>query len=287
MKNPTFLWEDRDILLEYKSIDVSKAQRISLLNVPIDNVSHDEAMAKLFSFLEKKDKVRLVMFIDPIKFIKIRNKKKYQPFMESDLILAESENLQWGAKKLGKELKQRIHKISFLMDVFRLAQKADFTIYLLGSKIENVEKIYTNLTRNLPGIRIVGKQSGNFDKEWETKIKESIKKTSPDIILIGMNFPKQEIWIRQNLQIFTYKDKVKIGNKTIEKLKHSVVIGVDEAFDILSGKKRIPEFFQKHGKEWIWRIIKHPYRLDWIFCAIQYYFLIWWNSFLIHRKNRK
>lgn len=281
MKTESFVWEEKDILLEYKSIDLNQLKRTSILNVPIDNVTRDEAMAKILNFLEDKKKVRFILFLDPIKLMKIKSNKKYQNFLESDLILTEGKGLQWASKKLKQSapIKERISMISFLMDLFRLAHKSKYTIYLLGSKEENIEKVYKNLSRNLPGLQIVGRQSGYFTKEWEEKIKESLRKCSPDIVLVGMGFPKQETWIRNNLEIFSYE------NKNLKLKKYSVVIGVDNAFDILAGKRNVPSYFQVNGLQWFWRLLTKPYRIDRWWYILKFYTVVLWQS-LFHKKSK-
>ena len=61
-----------------------------------------------------------------------------------------------------------------------------------------------------------------------------------------MGVPKQEIWI--------YKNK--------DKLKVPVSIGVGGSFDVISGNiKRAPLWMQKHGMEWLFRLIKEPKRI--------------------------
>ncbi len=282
MADHNFVWEDRDFLLDYKSIDIQSLSKIQLLDVPIDNVTRDEAMSIVLDYLEKKDKVRFVLFLDPIKLMRIRPGKKYHKFLESDLILAEGKGLEWAAKKFNSTLKERISIISFLMDLFRLAHKCNYTIYLLGSRKEYIEKVYKNLTRNLPGLRIIGRQSGYFTKEWEDKIKESMRKSSPDIVLIGMGFPKQEKWIRDNIEIFTYRDP-----KNSKTYKHSLVIGVDNAFDILSGNKKVPELFYNSGLSWFWKLITKPYRLDSWFYMIKFYLLVLVKSLFFKIKKRR
>lgn len=280
MKTESFVWEEKDILLEYKSIDLNQLKRTSILDVPIDNVTRDEAMAKILNFLEDKKKVRFVLFLDPIKLMKIKSSKKYQNFLESDLILPEGKGLQWASKKLKQStaIKERISIISFLMDLFRLAHKSKYTIYLLGSKKENIEKVYKNLSRNLPGLQIVGRQSGYFTKEWEQKIKESLKKCSPDIVLVGMGFPKQETWIRNNLDIFSYE------SKNLKLKKYSVVIGVDNAFDILAGKRNTPSYFQVNGLQWLWRLLTKPYRIDRWWYFLKFYVLVIWKNLFDKKK---
>lgn len=272
MNLESFVWEEKDILLEYKSIDISKLKKKNILGVPVDDVTREEAMAKILNFLENRKKVRFVLFLDPIKLMRIRPGQKYQKFLESDLIISEGKGLRWASKKLHQNIKERISIISFLMDLFRLAHKCKYTIYLLGSKQENIEKVYKNLIRNLPGIQIIGRQSGYFSNEWEEKIKLSLKKCSPDIVLVGMGFPKQEKWIRENLDIFSYE------TKNSKEKKYSLLIGVDNAFDILAGKRNIPEYFQLNGLQWFWKLITKPYRLDLWWYFIKFYILVFWYN---------
>jgi N-acetylglucosaminyldiphosphoundecaprenol N-acetyl-beta-D-mannosaminyltransferase len=104
-------------------------------------------------------------------------------------------------------------------------------------------------------------------------MKESMRKSSPDIVLVGMGFPKQENWIRDNLDVFTFRDP-----KNPKKVKHSVVIGVDNAFDILSGRSNVPSFFLVRGLQWLWKLITKLYRLDSWFYLFKFYLLVYWKS---------
>ena len=78
------------------------------------------------------------------------------------------------------------------------------------------------------------------------KIMQEIISLSPDLILIALGVPNQELLI----------------NKYIEKAKKGVFIGVGGTFDVLSGcKKRAPKLFIKLNLEWLYRIICEPTRL--------------------------
>jgi len=81
MKDHSYVWEERDTLLVYKSIDIENLEKVKILDVPVDNVTRDEAMSKVLDYLERKDKVRFVLFVDPIKLTRIRpNKKIFKVF---------------------------------------------------------------------------------------------------------------------------------------------------------------------------------------------------------------
>ena len=100
-------------------------------------------------------------------------------------------------------------------------------------------------------------------------VKEAIRKTNPDIIFIGMDFPRQEIWIENNTGYFG----------------KSIIIGAWGNFDTLSGKvKKAPDYFQLRGLTWLWRIFIRPYRLDKIFYMIQFFVSIKLENW---KKNRE
>lgn len=236
---------ERDYLLDYKSVDVDSLERVDILGVPVDNVSRDEAVAVILDCVEKKKGPYHVFFVDPVKLMRVRpGKSTGFVSAQARLILPDGAGIQWAAEKLGRPLKERIAMISLIIDLMRAAWKKNLTVYLLGSKMENVEKITLNWQRIFPGIRIIGRQGGYFNDERERLIKESMRKSSPDIVLLGMGFPRQEKWIQDNWQ----------------HLSNAVVIGVDGSFGILSGKERkAPDFFQVRGLLWFWRTIARPW----------------------------
>lgn len=239
--------EDRDYLLEYKSINLRRLRRARLLDILVDNVSRDEAVAVILDLIEKKSGPHHILFIDPLKLMKMRPGCRHHKYADkARLVLADGAGIGWAAAKLGESLKERIPMISLLMDVVRLAEKKEMTIYLLGSRVEFLDRVFFNLQRSFPGIRIIGRQGGNFDEQREKMIKESLRKSSPDIILLGMGYPRQEEWIFQNR----------------DSLSRAVVFGVDEAFNILCGRdKPAPDWFQIRGLTWLWEMMKSPWNL--------------------------
>jgi N-acetylglucosaminyldiphosphoundecaprenol N-acetyl-beta-D-mannosaminyltransferase len=247
--------EERDILLEYQNIDVSKLETLKVLGVPIDNVTTDEAIAKLFRILEKKESMHYVLFLDPIKLVRMRPGKPLHRITEkAGTILVEGAGINWMSSG---RLKERVTPIAVMMDLIRLAELKEFTIFIFGSKDEIIERVFFNLTRHFPKVRIVGRQAGHLDRQREMRVKEAIRKTGPDIIFLAMDFPEQEIWIENNTGFFG----------------KALVVGVGGALDMLSGSdKKAPDYFKSRGLSWLWRIIARPYRIRRMWETI--YFLI-------------
>ncbi len=236
--------EERDILLEYQNIDVSKLETTKVLGVPIDNVTTDEAIAKLFRVLEKKEAMHYVLFLDPIKLMRMRpGKALHRITQKAGTILVEGAGINWMSSG---RLKERVTPIAVMMDLIRLAELKEFTIFIFGSKDEIIERVFFNLTRHFPKVRIVGRQAGHLDRQREMRVKEAIRKTGPDIIFLAMDFPEQEVWIENNTGFFG----------------KALVVGVGGALDMLSGSDRkAPDYFKSRGLSWLYRIISRPYRI--------------------------
>jgi len=256
--------EDRDYLLEYISVDLRSLRRESILDVPVDNVSRDEAVALILDLVEKKRGPHAVLFADPVKLSSIRPGLKLHWIAEqAKVILPDGAGLQWAARMLHHPLKERIPMIAFLMDIVRLSFKKEFTIFLLGSRVETVEKVYQNLNKSFPGVRIIGRHGGHFDAQRGELVRQALKKSAPDIVFLGMGFPMQEKWFKENLDY----------------LGRAVVICVDGAFDILSGnEKKAPDWAQVRGLAWFWRTITRPYRLIRFFRMIRFFLAVMFRN---------
>ncbi len=249
--------EDRDDLLIYKSINIKNLEKVNLLGTTLNNVTRDEALACILNAIENKKGMQHILFVDPLKLIKIKfNKKLRNIIANSFLVLPEGSGLAWSAKLLKLKIKERISMSAIIMDTMRLAMNNDFTVYLLGSKPEYLQKVFFNFQRSFPNIRIIGRQPQINDANYEGLIKESIRKSSPNIIFLSMEFPYQEYWIHENKSF----------------LNNSVVFSIDDAFEILSGlKKKSPDWITLRGLNWLWKILKQPWRFWDVFYIFYFY----------------
>ena len=148
------------------------------------------------------------------------------------------------AKQYNINIKERITGVDISSKALEICNKNKKSIYLFGSKKEVLDKLIININQKYPNINIVGFSDGYV--EDKDKIMQEIISLSPDLILIALGVPNQELLI----------------NKYLEKAKKGVFIGVGGTFDVLSGcKKRAPKLFIKLNLEWMYRIICEPTRL--------------------------
>ena len=148
-----------------------------------------------------------------------------------------------GARMLGIKVKERIPGVEFSEKLLEYANELGKSVYLFGSKKEVIEKMEQIIKEKYSNIKIVGMQDGYIDDK--DKVFDDIVEKEPDIILVALGIPKQELIIYKNLNRF----------------KKGIFVGVGGTFDVLSGlKKRAPKFFLKFHLEWLYRICKEPNR---------------------------
>lgn len=86
-----------------------------------------------------------------------------------------------------------------------------------------------------------------FSEEDNKAIVEAINKADPDLLWIGMTAPKQEKWT------YSHWNELNI---------HCHVGTIGAVFDFFAGTvERAPIWWQEHGLEWAYRLVKEPKRM--------------------------
>jgi N-acetylglucosaminyldiphosphoundecaprenol N-acetyl-beta-D-mannosaminyltransferase len=98
-------------------------------------------------------------------------------------------------------------------------------------------------------LNVVGTLSPPFRRLSEDERAEeidTINRSAPDLVWVGLSTPKQERWMAANLS----------------ELEAKVLIGVGAAFDIHAGlATQAPPWIQRIGLEWFYRLSREPRRL--------------------------
>lgn len=163
---------------------------------------------------------------------------------EETLIVPDGIGVIRGGKQLGYEFEERIPGVEICEELFSYADKKGCSLYLFGAEKSVLEDLAARIRREYPNAVLAGCTDGYVqDKE---KVFREILEMQPDIVLVALGAPKQELLIHRYYRR---------GEK-------GIFIGVGGSFDVLSGrKKRAPSFFIRHNLEWLYRIASEPKRL--------------------------
>ena len=123
-------------------------------------------------------------------------------------------------------------------------------VMFMGSSERVLEKIKKRAEVDYPNLEIVTYSppyKPEFSEEDNQAIINAINDANPDLLWIGMTAPKQEKWVWQHWQELNINC-------------HVGTIGA--VFDFYAGTaRRAPRWWQEHGLEWLYRLIKEPRRM--------------------------
>lgn len=170
------------------------------------------------------------------------------------LVVPDGIGLVIGSKLVGEPLPQRVTGIDLMDRLLAYATDHGSRVFFLGGKPSIAERAAEKVIEKYRTINIVGTHHGYFkgihtgDPEHpeELALVDRIKDLDVDMLFVAMGAPNQEFFIDH------YKDR--LGAK--------MLMGVGGSLDVISGTvKRAPEIWQKIGMEWLYRLLKEPWRI--------------------------
>ena len=166
-----------------------------------------------------------------------------------DLIVPDGQPVRWALNLLyGAKLEERVYGPDLMLAVCRMAAKADYPIYLYGSRAEVLDRLTANLTSRIPGLQIAGREPSAFrtlSTDQRDQVVNRIQGSGAKIVFVGLGCPRQETWAHEN------------GSQL-----SCPVIAVGAAFDFHAGTlDQAPARLQRYGLEWLYRLSKEPRRL--------------------------
>ncbi|MDD5492286.1 MAG: WecB/TagA/CpsF family glycosyltransferase [bacterium] len=221
-------------------------KKVNILGFQIDNIQMPETITRIKGYIQSRTPHQIITANSLMLRTAYDNKRLKEVFAKSDLIVPDSIGMILAGKIIGQPLQERVPGIDLMYQLFALCQKENFSIYLLGAKPGVSSQAAEQVRRQFPGIRISGAHHGYFDEREESQLIAEINKIKPDILFVGFNIPRQELWIAEHLS----------------DLAVPAVIGIGGSLDVISGRiKRAPTGMQQAGLEWLWRTIVEPWRI--------------------------
>jgi N-acetylglucosaminyldiphosphoundecaprenol N-acetyl-beta-D-mannosaminyltransferase len=125
-------------------------------------------------------------------------------------------------------------------------------VYLLGAAPGVGERAMTQIQRRWPAVIPAGCYSPplgfEHDERENSEIIARIEAAQPDLLIVGLGAPKQELWVHRHLEI----------------LATQVAICAGATIDFLAGeRRRAPRWMQRAKLEWLHRLLSEPRRLAW------------------------
>lgn len=218
--------------------------RTDVLGVGFDNVTKAEAVERALALIDAREGRYVVTPNPEIVMLAKENPALKEALAGADIVLPDGAGIIKGAAILGRPMKEKVPGIDFACGVMaRLAERGG-SVYLFGAKPGVAEAAAETLRTKFPGLVISGTSDGYFSDDGP--IIEKIKAAAPDLLLVCLGAPKQELWMA----------------KMSGKLPVGLMVGLGGSLDVFAGTvKRAPEAWQKLDLEWLYRLLKEPRRI--------------------------
>lgn len=217
----------------------------TILGVPVASIGWGDAVALLQRLIEE-GRFTKISFLNAHNANLVASDPEFAAAVGNFLILPDGIGVDIAAKLLyGTPFPANLNGTDFVPG-FLCETAQPLTIGLIGAKADNVEGAVRNLGLLAPHHRFVLVNDGYFTPEEEQDVLDRIRKLRPDILLVAMGVPRQELWIDRHITA-----------------QHCTLpIAVGALFDFMSGAvPRAPALVRKLRMEWAFRLTIEPLRL--------------------------
>ncbi len=227
--------------------------QITLLGVRIDDVSMAETLTLIVAFL-RAGMPRQIVTINPEFVMTAQHNPAFAAVLRAAaLAVPDGVGLKLAARLAGQRLHGRVAGIDLCEQLAAASESHGWRLFLLGAAPGVAEATASALRQRFPGVVIAGTYAGSPQPEDEATIRALIVAAQPDILLVAYGAPAQDLWIARNQSA----------------LQVPVAIGVGGSFDYLSGRvPRAPHWLRQLGLEWLFRLIRQPWRWKRIWTAV-------------------
>jgi N-acetylglucosaminyldiphosphoundecaprenol N-acetyl-beta-D-mannosaminyltransferase len=227
-----------------------KHTKVNILGTMVSSLTMVELFADWCQLIDEGQKSQVC--ITPVNSIlAARATARVQEiYNNAGYVLCDGVPVKWASEFLGTPIKERITGLDVLPRIFPFAVERNFTVFLLGASPGVAETLKSVMQVKYPSVKIVGTFVPPFrvvfSEEENQEMINAINALKPDILLVSLTAPKQDIWIAENLT----------------ELNTHLAIGIGGAFEVAAGMiKRAPAWMQKTGLEWFYRFLQEPKRM--------------------------
>jgi N-acetylglucosaminyldiphosphoundecaprenol N-acetyl-beta-D-mannosaminyltransferase len=228
-------------------------RRERLFGFEIDAIAMPEAVEQIYSWVATGEKsCRFV--VTPNVDHAVLYQQHFglrQAYAHAGLVLADGAPVVVVARLLGRPLPGRVAGSDLAPALFEASERhGGLRVFLLGAGPGVAERAAGHIASRWPAVRVVGTYSPPLGFERDVAENEAIlakiAAERPDVLLVGLGAPKQELWVD------AHRTRIEAG----------VTLCIGATIDFLAGeKRRAPQWMRRAGLEWLHRVASEPRRL--------------------------
>lgn len=239
-------------------VKIGQPKKVALFGMTIDRVDMTAAVATVSRWCrsEKSERCRYVVTPNVDHAVMFQtNAGLRNAYAGASLVIADGAPVVLASRILRKALPERVAGSDLVPAIFdeaarRSSDGKPLRVFLLGAAAGVGDRAATAIHRRWAGVDVVGTYSPPLGFEHRAEENEQILRAiadcKPDLLLVGLGAPKQELWVSQHADRLQAKSALCIG----------------ATIDFLAGEKsRAPRWIQFLGLEWLHRLASEPSRL--------------------------
>lgn len=228
------------------------SQRVSLFGFQVDALRMSEAVARVNELVAAGGPCQYVVTPNVDHAVMFQHNAGLQAaYADAALVLADGWPVVAASRMLRRPLPERVTGSDLAPALFdTAAARGGLSVYLLGAAPGVAERAAKQIEARWPTVRVVGTYSPPLGFEKEVSENEAILSriaaAKPDVLVVGLGAPKQELWVHAHR----------------EKIAARVALCIGATIDFLAGEKsRAPVWMRRTGLEWLHRLATEPRRL--------------------------
>ena len=222
--------------------------RVRVGSLPIDRVDTQSALDEVERLVdEKRGGTVFTPNVDHVVMAEHHDAFR-AAYRDASLSLVDGMPVLWASRILGRPLPEKVSGSDLVPRLVDRAAEKGWRVYLLGGAEGSAAIAARKLESS--GVRVVGFSSPRVAEsalpETHAALAAEIAATEPDLVLVGLGAPKQELF----------------ATAVRDRVRPAVLLGVGASIDFLAGAvPRAPAWVSQSGLEWLYRLGREPRRL--------------------------
>ena len=218
---------------------------IRVLGVRVDCLDMGAALERIAQLVDAGGH-HLVATVNPEFVMRARVDHEFARVLETaDLCLADGSGVVWAARRQGCTIRKPVTGVDLIPQLAALCVRRHFRLFLLGAAPGVGSDLAARLRADHPELD-VKTHPGSPEPSADAETLALVHAHKPHVLLVAYGHPKQELWI----------------DRLSGSLGVPVAIGVGGSFDYLTGRvPRAPAWMRRAGLEWLFRLIRQPWRI--------------------------
>lgn len=227
-------------------IDLGKR---SVVGVMVDAVDYEAALARILrAAREPRPYSVSALAVHGIMTGVQSDAHKYR-LNSFDLVVPDGQPVRWALNAVhGAKLRDRVFGTELMLRTLESAAREQLPVYFYGTTRPVLTKLASRVKQRYPSLIVAGTEPSKFrrlDLSERVALAESIRRSGAAIVFVALGCPRQEV--------FAFE---------MRELLPMPVLAVGAAFAFIAGEMaRAPEFMQRNGLEWVFRLMQEPCRL--------------------------